>query len=342
MGTLTSFFGGGGSAAPLPVYTILYSNAAWIPPYNGTAYVHVIGAGGNAESYNAGAAGGYSRKLITLSTATACSITVGQASTLANGNGGASIFTDGTNTLTANGGAGGGNSLTSAAAGGTASGGDVNYTGGNGGYVGTTARNNFAGGGAVNLTGTAYAGGNATYDPSAPAACYGGGASITASPLDVGLRNSTSTNWVATGGAGTGGASNAVVIDTESGHMVYVQGGPAAVGKPDGVVGFDFIKEWGHGGSISSAYSPTFQFMSYNISVAGNGAGGAGGPRNSAYDHYGGSGGLFGGGGAGHGGGGNGGLGGGGGAPFRTFGTGNIKGGLGGNGVVYIEYVKLT
>lgn len=341
MGTLTSFFGGGGSSAPLPVYTILYSNAAWIPPYDGTAYVHVIGAGGTAGSFNAGAAGGYSRKLITLSTAVSCNITIGQSSTSQNGSGGASSFTDGTNTLTANGGAGGANALGSGAAGGTASGGDVNYTGGDGGYVGTTGGNNFAGGGAVNLTGTAYAGGNSTYNASWPAAAYGAGASVSASPLDVGQRNATSSNTVATGGAGTGGASKTVWIDSNNGFIAHIYGGPASSGKPDGIVGFDFIKEWGQGGGMSVFWNNALG-GNYTHYVAGTGAGGAGGPRNQGYNHLGGQGGLFGGGGAGHAGGGNGGLGAGGGAPWAQYGAGNIRGGIGGNGVVYIEYVTLA
>ena len=149
---------GGGTLWQIP---ITYSQT-WTPPANGTAVIHCIGAGGagdgNGGSGNAGGggAGGYSKKSVTLSTSTNWTIAVGAGGTGAGngtgGNGGNTTATDGSSSLTANGGVGG--SGTAAGTGGTASGGDVNRTGGAG------ALTSGGGGGAVGVYGTGEAAAN--------------------------------------------------------------------------------------------------------------------------------------------------------------------------------------
>ena len=342
MGTTSSFFGGGGgSSAPLPVYTFINSNTSWTPPYNGTAYVHVIGAGGNAKSGNGNkkgaGAGGYSMKLITLSTGTNCNITIGAQNANSQGTGGTSSFADGTDTLTAYGG--------TYSTGGTASGGTYNYQGGDGGnmlysYSSNDFQQGGGGGGAVSLNGTRYAGGDAqlAFDSSS-GSIAAGGAGIGGSGGKA-TANHSSLGQVTGSGGGSGGpgyTSN----KTSSQEGCDVQGGPASVGKPAGIIGFDFIKEWGVGGSFQLITSSSYGEQSLWRGTPGVGGGGSGG-RGREYNHSPGQdGGLFGGGG---GGGGNGGLGGGGGGGFYRVTTDGARmfRGHGGAGVVFIEYVTLT
>lgn len=108
------------------------------------AWVEVIGAGGGGGKPGSGGVvgipgggGGYCAKLINLSGISSATITVGTGgaggTSTSGGNGGSSSYADGTSTLTANGGNGGNGNSTSgaegAAAGGTASGGTINYQG---------------------------------------------------------------------------------------------------------------------------------------------------------------------------------------------------------------------
>jgi mucin-19 len=160
----TDFIGGG--AATLETI-VLTTSQTWTPPANGTARIHVIGGGGsggsNTQGYS-GSAGGYCRKDVTLSTGTNWTIVVGSGGTPTGSNqgtqaGGNSSATDGSSTLTANGATPSG--FTSVP--GTASGGDVNYTGGQG-----SNGNVFPGGGAVSVHssggGDAAFGGGGTSD----------------------------------------------------------------------------------------------------------------------------------------------------------------------------------
>lgn len=333
MGTLTSFFGGGGgSAAPLPHFVFTNSITGWAPPYNGDAYIHVIGCGGNGGGYNGGGSGGYCRKLITLATTESYNLTVGAPTSGNAGQAASSIFTNTTTlTLTATGGYGG----NSTRAGGTASGGDVNYTGGAGGSG--SGGNNSCGGGAVNITGTAYDGGSA-YNAGGSGICGGGGAGIGGSGGSGFTQNNYAT---VSGGGGSGGLGYTSYELTIYGDGCYGKGGPASVGKPYGVVGFDFIKEWGEGGSwrFKSNQSNGSVVISSEIPP---GVGGGGASGSNAYNAQAGqNGGLFGGGG---GYGGNGGLGGGGGGSYywSTSSGSNMKFGIGGPGVIFVEYVTLT
>lgn len=334
MATLTSFFGGGGgSAAPLPHFVFTNSITGWVPPHNGDAYIHVIGCGGNGNNSSGGGAGGYCRKLITLANTDSYNLTIGVPVSGFDTQAASSIFTNTTTlTLTATGGYGGG----AGSAGGSASGGDVNYTGGAGGtYQGSNAK---AGGGAVNITGTAYAGGSAI-NINGGGSCGGGGAGIGG----VGGTSFTqSNNWSVGGGGGSGGPGFTSGESSPTSDGVYGKGGPSSIGKPYGVIGFDFIKEWGTGGSyrqrINQSNGATVIFAELQPGVGGGGASGAV-YRQGAQSGQ--NGGLFGGGGAY---GGNGGLGGGGGADygFSTSSGINMKYGIGGAGVIFVEYVTLA
>lgn len=109
---------------------VFTSSGTWTIPAGVTkCKVTVTGAGGGAVGATSGSAGGGAAgtaiKVLTLSGSSA-TITVGAAGT---GTGGASSFVNGSNTITGNGGVG--SAATSApSAGGTASNGDLNITGG--------------------------------------------------------------------------------------------------------------------------------------------------------------------------------------------------------------------
>jgi hypothetical protein len=173
MGTTSSFFGGGGgSPLPQPEWLFQKSSYTYTFPYDGTVIVHVIGAGGSgaAQSGNylctGGGAGGYSRKQFSVTSSTTATVTTGSGGLSVGSNatetegvtGGVSSFVLGVSTLTANGGVGGKRypSANTFAAGGTASGGDVNYQGGRSGKLAYDWNENLrscTGGGAVNLFG---------------------------------------------------------------------------------------------------------------------------------------------------------------------------------------------
>ena len=158
-----------GGAAPSNLWQIpITYSQDWVPPANGTAIFHLIGAGGagdgNGGSGNAGGggAGGYARKSYTVTTSQSYAIAIGAgglgSGNATGGNGGHTTVTlTGVGpTITANGGTGGSGSA--AGTGGAASNGDVNRTGGNGGLTsggcggavgiytnGEGAANNYAG-----------------------------------------------------------------------------------------------------------------------------------------------------------------------------------------------------
>ena len=159
MSNFTDFIGGGGSASYPTIF--LSKSQTWVPPQDGNICIHVIGAGGSGSAWNSsnissGAAGGYCKK-------NSLAVTTSGSFTVVVGAGGAPVFNSQTgqaggattvagtglsSTLTANGGSGGKYGIPSVA--GTASGGNVNYTGG------ASAVTNS--GGAVGLTGTGNAG----------------------------------------------------------------------------------------------------------------------------------------------------------------------------------------
>jgi len=223
MGTTSSFFGGGGgSPLPEPEWLFQKSSYTYTFPYNGVVLVHVVGAGGSgAAQYNnhsatGGGAGGYSRKQFTVTSSTTATVTtgvggaqVGQGNQQSAGNAGtASTFVLSSTTLTANGGSGGNHtgSASDKGTGGTATGGDVNHTGGNSG-VRAGQYNDYGqatGGGAVNPF-------NLTTD----------GGSIT-----------NGGRWCATGGGGVGGRGGNI------GNNAYYQttGGGGSAGAADDIL----------------------------------------------------------------------------------------------------------
>ncbi len=269
MSNFTDFISGGGGGT---LYTIpITASTTWTPPYNGTAVIHCIGAGGSGGSdvsdgnVTGGGAGGYSRKVVTLSTGTNWTMVVGAGgapttSNEANGNaGGNTTATDGSSSLVANGGGPGLTNSTAAVAGGSASGGDVNNTGGAGGHNGT-----MCGGGAVGVLGTGEAGGVGTGANSGGAVMYkygghsdvqspqfentngelrGGGrggkfANVWGKQIDINpdggflagggaawSNNGTDTTWGGDGGLGGGGASANCAIAGQPGFFVGGKGG---------------------------------------------------------------------------------------------------------------------
>ena len=146
MSNFSDFISGGGSASFPTIF--LHNSQTWVPPQDGNIMIHVIGAGGSGSGstssaqIESGAAGGYCRKnslAVTTSGSFTVTIGAGGASVL----GAAGAGTAGGNTTVAGtglsllrsfGGAGGALAANAYTAGGPATGGDVNYTGGRGGY----------------------------------------------------------------------------------------------------------------------------------------------------------------------------------------------------------------
>jgi hypothetical protein len=209
MSTLTQFFGGGGGGGGINGITVDGTSSAanpaglsfgfdesrngFIMPYSGTVTVVAIGGGGagGTTNYNAtstivsgGGAGGTAIKTFDVTKGDSVSFTVGAGGTYvgtSSGNsGGTTTFTHNpsSTTLTTNGGVGGRRgALTTIAGGqgGTATGGDFNYTGGAGGDAtcNTTNAKGASGGGGVGLFSTGGAGG--AINVAAGLAASGGG-----------------------------------------------------------------------------------------------------------------------------------------------------------------------
>ena len=127
---------------------VFTSSGTWTKPSGITkVMVEVQGAGGsgvrasNTDKQNCGGAGGYSRKLLDVSSISTATVTIGAggagstAIDTAGADGGDSIWSDGTNTLTGSGGAKGTTTNFTPGLGGTASGGDLNISGGVGGMT---------------------------------------------------------------------------------------------------------------------------------------------------------------------------------------------------------------
>jgi hypothetical protein len=137
-GTATGFASG---LASVQVFT---SSGTWTRPASITKVImEVQGAGGSGSEYGnndyvcAGSGGGYSKKLLDVSSISTSTITVGAggaaATTGAGSNGGLSSWADGTNTVTGSGGTGGNVSVANTdIVGGAATGGDINIIGANG------------------------------------------------------------------------------------------------------------------------------------------------------------------------------------------------------------------
>ena len=140
-GDMTSGIADESGLASVQVFT---SSGTWTRPTGVTkVIIEVQGGGGGggigaSADYNmGGASGGYCKKFLDVSSISTSTITVGSGgtaiaygSTGSGGDGGASSWADGTNTITAGGGDGGDNSaLYVMSIGGTATGGDINVPG---------------------------------------------------------------------------------------------------------------------------------------------------------------------------------------------------------------------
>jgi hypothetical protein len=191
--------------ASMQVFT---SSGTWTKPSGVTKIiVEVQGAGGSGNggivaTGASGAGGGYAKKLIDVSSISTATVTVGSggaSTTSLTGNGGGnSIWSDGTNTITCNGGSAPSNVSNEVVLGGTSSGGDLNIKGQNGG-----SRGNYNSYFDTGIGGSSFLGiaGRPSHDSASSdndATGYGSGG---------GMRN----NIISTGGAG----ANGIVIVTE-------------------------------------------------------------------------------------------------------------------------------
>jgi hypothetical protein len=367
MANLSSFFGGGGGAASLPHFGFT-SSTTWTVALDGQVAVHVIGAGGgggagvvNSRAASpGGGAGGYSRKVIDVTSGQSYTITIGAGGTggLANNaagtNGSASSFVGNSINMVGNGGSGGPLVSTAAThsggAGGTASGGDVNVTGGaGGGVVGSNSGGASNGGGAVGIFGTGYTPGNISASGNS-GFCTGGGAGI--GGAHGSFTNPTASQTVVLFGGGAGGPSTVPTLESSIPIQDNIPG-PGLKFMPSYAAGFfNFLKEDFGGGALFITYPVTVT----DAVTAFAGIGGGGSAPASLIQNYNyientnvpltfatlfKRGGMFGGG-AGSCAesrpGGSGGLGGGGGGgPHQTSRAGN-----GGNGIIFVEYLSLA
>jgi len=356
MGTTSTYFGGSGGSAYLPHFILtggFTPSGTWTADLDGQICVHVIGAGGAGLMGNdgtGGAAGGYCRKTFDVVSGNSFTWTQGTGGRNSGSSGSSSSFTNGsTITLTANGGAGGLSGTNVRPSGGTATGGDVNVTGGKAGS--RASSNQRTGGGAVGIFGVDGGNGYQSGDVTATAGAHysTGGAGIGGASASIG-GTSTSSYGHGTGGGGSGGPSVSVTDDGNRGQDTdqLFRGGPAAITRPEHCKNlFRFIPEFGVGGSVTAFR--TSSSVSTNSQPPGIGGGGSAAVFRG-YSYFSGQdGGMFAGGGAGGDSkpGGNGGWGAGGGAGYATtqiqdpYTSVFRMGGLGGDGVIFVEYLSV-
>jgi len=309
MSNFTDFISGGGDAAPIPTTQfVIGQSKTFTAPITGRMKVIITGGGGqgaflynvnssalsNEGSGTGGGAGGYSEKTFNVTAGETFTVTIGSGgaltdsittlnSTRVGNDGGNSSFVTASAAesvnMVANGGGGGQFVAGTTAAvnvaggtGGTASGGDFNYTGGAGGSISRVASSDnnpiVTGGGAVALYGTAYHGGNVTVIEN-----LGSNAKI-----------------IATGGAGVGGNGGDILNIPGSGSRHYRSTGGSST--RDGISDYVGSTTTENTDTNGTAGAPT---TSATISVID--AQGGGGYARAAYNNslYSGSGGYGGG-----------------------------------------------
>ena len=247
----------GGSGA-FPQFSITTS-MTWTPPMSGNVCIHVIGAGGggagSAAYQNSGGAGGGYSKYNSLAVTPANNLTivigvggVGSAGTSGTGADGGNSTVSWTSpssvTLTANGGDKGQNTNT-LPLGGTASGGDVNNTGGDT-PLGTSS------GGSVGIFGTGRDGSTSK------------GGTFTTLPDSLGSGLAMSQFGVIVGGQGTPGVrqTSSTVLTGVQWSNDALDGGDLQGGAACSVTSGGYIKagDGGFGGGGGSAYGSSYQY----------------------------------------------------------------------------------
>tara|TARA_R110002020_G_scaffold158164_3_gene341232 strand:- start:1032 stop:2219 length:1188 start_codon:yes stop_codon:yes gene_type:complete len=318
----------GKPAAPIPTTQfVIGESKTFTAPLTGRIKVILTGGGGqgafvagnsgtikaNYGSGTGGGGGGYSEKTFNVTAGETFTVTIGAGgatalamndinSTRVGNNGSNSSFVTAsaaeTVNMVANGGGGGqmqsggsGSAHTVAGGtGGTASGGDFNYTGGTGGSVTRVAGNGSScvvtGGGAVALYGTAFRGGNisvtaALGDVDYAGASGGGGVGGNAGDITItasGVTTGTSAPiFISDGGSTT--ITGASYQDSSSANFegVYTSGAPTASATINQVdaQGSGGPSKYAQGGNVMNAYAGGY----------GGGSGGAIHKPDGAYYH---------------------------------------------------------
>lgn len=327
---------GGGYNQVLPtiqmgnVVTNSTATCLWTPVYSGCVAFHVIGGGGcGADSFcgGGGGSGGYARKVLDITTDQCFCIKVGgsNASTcVCNVTASPSI-----NIIAYPGCNGSGNNGGNGAC--CPTGGDVNRCGLPGGDGGSSS-NIYAGGAAVDIWGLGLGCGGSAQGSQEGAA---GGGGIGGQGGCV--YNATSAQYPrAGGGGGSGGQGSCHNYDNII-CKSHAHGGPSALAVPPGEEKFwSFVPYWGKGGSNHwMCADGSSSWRMFSMEDPGPGGGGAGGGAENKMAGQNGD--IFGGGGGGLPGG-NGGCGAGGGGGRCQ----NQQYGIGGSGVVFIEYLSVT
>jgi hypothetical protein len=225
---------------PITNTQMITVSTTWVAPMTGTFLIYAVGGGGGGKETgganfvaSGGGAGGLAIKAARLQAGAALTISIGAGGTKgssATDGGDTTIYGAGLNIRAGGGSRGVGEenpyrSVTySGGAGGTATGGDWNLTGGAGGSAGLAPYGGgyegaMGGGGAVAWFGQAYRGGNATCNNVGNGYAYGGGAGIGGRGGDAEILNNGAGNYA----IGSGGGATAPGQDVSSASIIQGQ-----------------------------------------------------------------------------------------------------------------------